>query len=193
MSSRVIFQHTERDDFMTEAIKQGASTEAIAFSTKWLVKDIKTQPEKNKAVWVLLDQIDKAMADATIPEPDPSTASFKDVLYNSAVLTRLRYERVLSVMIGYSDAAQEMEKQLLEQIAIKILHISASRYKGTRCSILMLANLRMILVKLGLSAETDYGAETERCDICNADVAFEEYSSAQCGSGHRFRKCTPLS
>jgi hypothetical protein len=189
MSSRVIFQHTGRDEFITQAIKQRASTEAIAFSTKWLGKDMKTQPEKNKAIWTLLDQIDRTMKVVEVPEPLPGSASFKALLYSSTILTRLRYERILSVMMGHSEAAEEMEKQVMEQLAIRILQIPTSRYKDTRCSRLMLANIRRLLVILGLSAEIVNGTEMEHCDICNADVAFEELGFAQCGSGHKFRRC----
>jgi hypothetical protein len=187
MSSRIIFQHTGRVDFITQAIKQRASAEAITFSTKWLVKDMKTPAEKKEAIWAVLDQLEQAMANVVIQEPDPGSSSFKELLFESYTLIRLRYERIFSLMAGYSDATEETEKQVLEQLAVKILQIPASRYKETRSSKLMLANLQLILVKLGLSTDVVQGEDNQNCDICNAEIAFEDYGSAQCGSGHKFR------
>ncbi|KIW05516.1 uncharacterized protein PV09_03398 [Verruconis gallopava] len=189
MSSRVIFQSTGRDDFMTQAIQQSASSEAIAFSAKWITKDLKTQPEKNKATWALLDQIDKAMAAITIHEPDPATSSFKDLLYTSNSLTRLRYERILSLVTGHNDAAAEMEKQVLEHLAIKVLQVPPSRYTDSKHSRLVLSNLRRILVKLNLSTDKAHDEACEKCDICMSSINFDEYAFAQCNKGHKFRRC----
>lgn len=187
MSSRVIFQSTQRDDFVTTAIQQGTSTESLAFSVRWMVKSMKTQPEKNTAIWKLLDQLDKAMNAIILPEPDPARSVFKDLLFMAPVMIRFRYERVLSIMIGHTDAAEENEKQILEQIATRVLNIPASRYKDTNSSRLMLAHLRRILVMLKLSSEkVDYLIES--CNICYTDIPFDSYGSAQCGQGHEFRK-----
>ena len=93
MSSRVVFQPTGREDFIEQAITQGSSTEALAFSVKWISKGIKSQPDKNTFVWKLLDQLEKAVGATGAPEPDPSKASFKNLLWASSMLTRFRWRQ----------------------------------------------------------------------------------------------------
>jgi hypothetical protein len=189
MSARVIFQSTERKDFITRAIQQGASTEAIAFSAKWLVKSMKTQPEKNQAIWNLLDQIDKVIGTLEVVEPDPATSSLKDLLFTSNTLVRLRYERVLSVMMGRADAAEEIEKQVMEQLAIRVLNIPTSRFKSGYSSQLMLSNFRRVLILLKLSAEDDKDLMTETCGLCSSEIPFTDYTSARCTKNHELRRC----
>jgi hypothetical protein len=189
MSARVIFQSTEQKAFMTRAIQQGASTEAIAFSAKWLFKMLKSEPEKRQAIWDLLDQIDRVMDATAVHEPDPTTSSFKDLLFTSAVLVKIRYERILSIMMGHKDAALEGEKPIIEHLAVRVLHVPDSRYRSTLTSDLMLANFQRVLGLFNLSAENLEHLPAENCSICSSRIPFTNYATAQCTRGHSFRRC----
>jgi hypothetical protein len=92
-------------------------------------------------------------------------------------------------MMGHADAAVEMEKQVIEQLAIRVLNVPGYRYKATYGSKLMLANHQRALVLLNLSSESREGLETESCDICSAPIAFTDYTGASCSHGHKFRRC----
>ena len=189
MSARVIFQPTAREDFISQAILQGASTEAVAFSAKWIVKNLKSQPERKTLVWRLLEQMENAMSSITIPEPNPQSSDIRDLLFSSADLVRMRYDYVLSVLMGHSDSAENCEKLIIEKLAQKVLYVPQERWRDSHISQAIITNFHRLLVMLNLSGEDTSAFEAETCDLCSSDIAFDSYTSAHCGRGHQFGEC----
>ena len=187
MVSVVTFDPTGSTDYIMKAIESDASTEALILSLRWALRQHKTQPEKKTAAWKLLDDLDKALQYSPALTYDPSTASFSDMLYASPALLRLRYERLVSLLLGHAEAAEDTSKQIIEKIVVPILQIPSTRYKSTPGSRILLANFKHALVSIGLAPDIDGGLEREECDICSATIEFGELGFARCGSGHKFR------